>query len=201
VDLARDSAGAWVGSIILPGLGIKGAPLANIIATGTDLQFDLGNLLGTPDGGPAGFRAHLTAGGGMAGEMRQGGNVAGFSLEKTGPAQVDLARRSTPVGRVLEDQWIGEFELGGYPRHVAITLANHAGAAATATLVVVGKQTNNVPVDLVIEEGSFLRVESQSLRVAFEGRWVEAADELEGTFDLAGTELPLVLRRAARRPS
>jgi hypothetical protein len=201
VDLARDTSGAWTGSIILAGLGIKGAPLANIVATGTDVRFDLGDLLSTPDDGAARFRAHLNARDGMAGEMHQGGNVASFSLAKIGPAQVDLARRSTPVGRALEDQWIGEFELGGYPRHVTITLENHASAPATATFVVVGKQTNNLPVDLVVEEGRFLRIESQSTRVSFEGRWFEETDELRGTIDVGPFELPLVLRRAARRPS
>jgi hypothetical protein len=135
VDLAP-AGGAWTGSIILPGLGIKGAPLSSVIATPTDVVFDIANLLDTPTHGPAHFKAHLDASEGMDGEMMQGGNVAKFSLKRIGPAQVDTALRSTPVKRTLEDQWIGEFELGGYPRRVTMTLANHADAAATATLIV-----------------------------------------------------------------
>jgi hypothetical protein len=82
-----------------------------------------------------------------------------------------------------------------------MTLANRADAAATATLVIVGKQTTNLPVDLVIEDGRFLRIESQTNRVVFEGRFVEEQDEIDGTFELGPFELPLVLRRAAGRAS
>ncbi len=201
VDLARGAAGAWTGSIIIPGLGIKGAPLSNIVAGRTDVAFDAGNVLSTPSHGPARFRAHLSARGSMAGEMRQAGNVAPLLLRKVGPAQVDEAVRSTRVGRALEDQWKGEFELGGYPRYVTITLENHPSAAATATFVVVGKQTNNLPVDLIVEEGGLLRIESQTSQVAFEGRLVEERDELKGTIELGPLELPLVLRRSGRRTS
>jgi hypothetical protein len=201
LDLARNPAGDWTGSIILPGLGLKGALLDNIVARGDDIAFDLGNALRTPDDAPARLRARVDPSGGMAGEFDQAGNVAKISLQKIGPAQVDTAPRSTAIGHVLEDRWIGEFELGGYPRHVTLTLENHAAGAATATLVIVGKQTSNLPVALVTEEGSFLRVESPATHVNFEARFVEQRDELQGTVELGPFELPLVLRRAARKPS
>jgi hypothetical protein len=201
LDLAPGPGGDWTGSIILPGIGIKGAPLANIVAGPGEVAFDLGGVLSTPSQGPARFRAHLDAGGRMTGEMTQGGNTAAVSLERIGPAQVDPAPRSTAVRRALEDKWVGEFELGGYPRHVTITLDNHANAAATATFVVVGKQTTHLPVDRVVEEGKFLKIESQAMRISFEGRFVEESDELKGAVDLGGLELPLVLHRAARSAS
>ena len=201
VDLAQDSAGGWTGSIIIPSLGIKGAPLSNFVVTDTDLTFNIGNSLSSPTHGPAGFKAHLSAVDGMAGEMSQGGNVAHFFLKRIAPAQVELSPRSTPVGRDIEDRWTGDFELGGYPRHVTIILENHADAAATARFVVVGKQTTNLPVDLVIEEGNLLRIESQASRVAFEGRFVKDRDEIRGIVELGPFELPLVLRRFAGRTS
>jgi hypothetical protein len=201
VDLAPVPAGGWTGSIILPGLDIKGAQLANIAATPSEVGFEIANLLDTPVFGPARFRARLETADAMSGEMSQGGNVASFALKRVGAARVDTALRSTAVSSQLEDRWIGEFELGGYPRHVTMTLANRADAAATATLVIVGKQTTNLPVDLVIEDGRFLRIESQTNRVVFEGRFVEEQDEIDGTFELGPFELPLVLRRAAGRAS
>ncbi len=200
LDLARNPAGAWIGSVILPGLGIKGASLDNIVASRDGIAFDLGDALRTLNDEPTRFRARVDASGVMAGELDQAGNVANLSLERIGPAQVDAAPRSTRVGRALEDRWIGEFELGGYPRRVTLTLENHPEGAATATLAIVGKQTTNVPVALVTEEGSFLRVESPATRISFEGRFVEQRDELQGTVELGSFELPLVLRRAARRP-
>lgn len=201
VDLAQDRGGSWRGSIIIAGLAIKGAPLSNVVVTDTDLAFDIGNSLSSPTYGPAGFKAHLSAVDDMEGEMSQGGNVAHFSLKRSAPAQVELSPRSTPVGRDIEDRWTGDFELGGYPRHVTITLENHADAVATARFVVVGKQTTNLPVDLVIEEGNLLRIESQATRVAFEGRFFKDSDEIRGIVELGPFERPLVLRRSAGRTS
>ena len=201
IDLARDGTGAWTGSIILQGLGVKGAPLANLAVDDGDIAFDVGDRFRSPTHGAMAFAAHLTAAGVMAGEMRQGGNVAKLDLKRTAPAQVEPAPRSTAVGRDLADQWTGEFELGGYPRHVTIALENHAGAAATARFVIVGKQTNDIPVDLVTEDGNFLRVESLANHIAFEGRYDKASGELRGIVDLGFAERPLVLRRSGGRPS
>jgi hypothetical protein len=44
VDLAPVPAGGWTGSIILPGLDIKGAQLANIAATPSEVGFEIANL-------------------------------------------------------------------------------------------------------------------------------------------------------------
>ena len=57
IDLARDGAGTWAGSIIVPGLGIKGAPLSNIVVTDADLAFDLGTTLSSPTYGPAALQS------------------------------------------------------------------------------------------------------------------------------------------------
>lgn len=195
VDLSQDSSGTWIGSIILQGLGIKGAPLSNLAVTDTDVAFDIGSLLSSPTYGAAHFHALRTGADGMSGEMSQGGNAAKFSLTRIAPAQVEPAPRSTAVGRDLAGRWIGEFELGGYPRHVTITVESHGDAAATAQFVVVGKQTTNLPVDLVAREGDFLRIESQANQVAFEGRVFMDRGEIQGIVEMGPLELPLVLRR------
>lgn len=200
LDLAPQPTGDWAGSLILPGLAIKGAPLSNIVATDGDVAFDLGNVLSAPDYGPARFRMRLD-GDGLKGDMSQGGNTAKIALRKTGPPQVDAAPKSTPVARALEDQWNGEFELSGYPRQVTITLQNHPQGPATATFVVVGKQVNNLPVDRVVEEGRFVRIESGNMRVSFEGRLFEDSDELKGTIEVGAFERPLALRRSSGRAS
>jgi hypothetical protein len=196
VDLAPAAAGGWTGSLIIPGLGLKGAPLSNIVVGGADVAFDLGAALRDRTYGPAKFNARMTGAGSMTGELQQAGNVAPFSLAKVGRAQVEAAPASTAVRRDLEAAWSGQAMLGDYPRTVTITVANHAGGAATATFKVVGKQVTVLPVDFVAEEGEFLRVESQANRVAFEGRFAKDRDEIAGSLALGSFELPLVLRRA-----
>ena len=80
-------------------------------------------------------------------------------------------------------------------------LENHPDAAATASFLVVGKQVNNLPVDRVVEEGRLVRIESQTTRVAFEGRLIEESDELRGTIEVGAFERPLALHRSSRRAS
>lgn len=201
VDLTPDPSGTWSGSFIMPGLGIKGAPLAHIVVTDSGVTFDTGARLASERYGPATFSARLTSAGGMAGEMKQGGNSAPFSLARSGVAQVERAMQSTPVGPELATEWKGDYELGGYPRHVTIVFANHPNAAATATFVIVGKQTNNLPVDLVTAEGDFVRIESQANQVAFEGRVIKGSSEIKGVIELGALEVPIVLRRTQRRIS
>ena len=196
VDLAPAGTGTWAGSIILPGLGVKGAPLANIAVTEASVAFDLGPALGDANAGPARFSARRITANEMSGEMRQAGNAASFSLARSGAAQVEAPLRSTAVARDIEAQWAGEFDLGGYPRHVTITLQNHANGGASAKFVIVGKRTTDLPVDLVINEGDVLRLESQANRVTFEGRIFAQSGEIRGTIELGPIELPLVLRRA-----
>lgn len=198
VDLAESKAGGWTGSIVIPGLGLKGTAIANVVVTDRDVSFDLGNVLASPTQGPAKFNAKLVTADRITGEMRQAGNVAPFTLTRRGPAQVELPPQSTPVARGLEAQWTGAFDMGGYPREVTITLENHAGAAATAKLVIVGKRVNDLPVDLVIQRGGVLRVESQTTQVVFEGQVLADGSEIRGAIELGSLEVPLTLRRAKR---
>jgi hypothetical protein len=204
IDLSPGPAGgAWIGSITVAGLALQGAPLANIVTTPGEVAFDVAQALDTPAQGPARFKARVEGEGQLRGELSQGGNVAPFAAVRVGASQVALPPRSTPVARALEGAWVGSFELGGYPREVTLTLANRTGseAGATATLVVVGKRTTELAVDLVAEEGSFLRVESRASQVVFEGLVVDGAREIRGTFAFGPLELPLVLRRPARSAS
>jgi hypothetical protein len=197
VDIAQDAAGAWTGSIIIPGFDVKGAPLEHVSVAGEGVSFDVGNSLSRPPDSPATFTAKLNAKGALAGEMRQGGNAARFELARTGPAQVEAPRRSTAVAKALEGRWIGEFEMGGYARHVTVDIANTSAAPPAVDFVVVGKQTTKVPIDFVAEEEGLLRIECNAYGLNFEGRL--RGDRIEGKLEQAGFfEVPLILRRQER---
>jgi len=197
LDLSDESGKGWIGSIIVPGFGVKGAPLADLHVKSSEVDFTIKGALGNERVGKAEFKAHLTAEGHLAGDFMQGGNSAPFVLEKTGPAQVELPPRSTPVSRELEGEWKGEYELTGYARHVTMKFSNHGTDAAGVEFVIVGKKTNNVPVSLVTQEGDFLSIKSDEFGITYEGRFRKEADEIRGTFTQGPFELPLVMRRAA----
>ena len=196
VDLANEGGKGWIGSIIVPGFGVKGAPLIDLHVRSSDLAFAIKGALGGERVGPAKFKAHLTADGHLAGDFMQGGNTAPFVLEKTGPPRVELPPQSTAVRTELEGEWKGEYELNGYARHVTMKFANRGADGAGVEFVIVGKKTNNVPVSLVTQEGDFLSITSDEFRITYEGRFRKETGEINGTFTQGPFELPLVMRRA-----
>lgn len=194
VDL-EPSGNAWTGSIIMLGLGVKGAPLADLAVKEAAISFTIKGALTSTRVGPARFEGTLGTGGKWTGNFLQGGNKAPFALHRTGPPQVELPRQSSAVSRELEGEWKGDYEMNGYPRHVTLTLANHGSGPATAELVIVGKRTNNAPVELVVEEGGLLTLESPTFGITYEGRLQKKTDAIKGTFTLGPFELPLLLQR------
>lgn len=198
VDLARDSSGAWSGSLTVPGLDIKGAGLAHIAVDGNEVAFDAGNAIGLASAGGATFKARID-GATMSGEMRQAGNAASFTLKRTGDAQVDAAARSTPVAASTQGRWVGQYEMAGYPRHVTIDIANDGAGMPKVDFVVVGKLTTKLPIDLVAEEEGILRIESHPYGITLEAR--VAKDRIEGTLEQGPVEVPILLRRQAEKTS
>ncbi len=195
VDLSDEGGKGWIGSIIVPGFAVKGAPLVDLQGRGGELAFAVKGALGNERAGRAELRAHLTSDGHLAGNFTQGGNSAPFVLEKTGQAQVDLPPRSTPVSKDLEGEWKGDYEMMGYARHATMKFANRGADGTTVEFVVVGKKVNNVPVSLVIQDGDFVTVRSDEFGITFEGRFVKEAGEIKGTLSQGPMEAPLLLRR------
>ena len=186
VDLAQEN-GAWVGSIIIPGLGLKGVPLTNIKVQPPDVNFAVKGPLGIQ------LKLRLDANNKLAGNFEQAGNRAPATLQKTGPQQVEYPPRNTPVAKELEGEWKGDYEMLGYTRHVSIKFANHPDGA-TAEFVIVGRKHNVLPVDLVTQEGEMVTVDSHEMGFSFEGRLKNG--KLTGAVRQGAIETPLVLVRA-----
>ena len=186
IDLAQEN-GAWVGSIIIPGLGIKGVSLNDIRVQPPDVNFAV-------KGGPGiELKLRLDANNKLAGNLEQAGNRAPATLQKTGPPQVEYPPRNTPVAKELEGEWKGDYEMLGNTRHVSIKFANHPDGAA-ADFVVVGRKHNVLPVDLVTQESDLVTVDSHEMGFSFEGRLRDG--KLTGAIHQGAIETPLVLVRA-----
>jgi hypothetical protein len=201
VDLDRAAGGeSWIGSIIIPGLGVKGSQLSDLVVKGSDVSFAIKGALASERVGQTKLKAQLNGAGELTGDFLQAGNSAPFTLRKTGPPQVELPRKSTGLGKDFAGEWKGDFELNGYPRHVTLTLVEHGPNPATAQMVIVGKRTTNAPIDLVIQENNFLTVQSQEIGITYEGRLRKETGEIAGSVMLGSLELPLVVKRTAATP-
>lgn len=195
VDLSQDDRKEWIGSIIVPGLGVKGAPLTDIAVNDSEVAFSIKGALGSEREGQTKLKAHFTADARLKGDFMQGGNSAPLVLGKTGPAQVEMPPRNTPVSKQLEGEWTGEYELNGYPRHVTMKFTNRGADGAVVEFVIVGKKTNKVPVSLVTQENDFLSLKSDEFRMTYEGHLRSEAAEINGTLYQGPIEVSLVMRR------
>jgi hypothetical protein len=195
VDLARNKAGGWSGSIIMPGLDVKGAELTDISVNGSEVTFAIKSALGAARGGLVKFKGRAQ-GTSLTGDFTQGGNTAPFAMEKTGAPQVELPPQSTAIAEEFEGEWKGDYEMLGYPRHVTIKLFRHGGGPATAEFVIVGKANNQLPVDLVTQENDLITVQSHGTGIRFEGRLKKETGEIRGKVILGAIEAPLVLRHS-----
>ena len=195
VDLSQDQGKEWVGSIIIPGLGVKGAPFADLVVNNSEIAFSIKGALGDQRAGQTKLRAHLSADSHLTGDFMLAGNSAPFVLTRTGPPQVELPPRNTTVSKQIEGEWKGDYELNGYPRHVTMRFANREAEGATVEFVIVGKKTNNVPVSLLTQEGDFLSLKSDEFRMTYEGRFRGDVREIKGTLTQGPFEIPLVMQR------
>ena len=190
VDLAQEN-GAWVGSMIIPGLDVKGAPLTDIKVNPPDISFSVKGTLGIQ------LKLQLDGNGKMTGNFEQAGNRAPTTLQRTGPPQVEQPPRNTPVAKELEGEWKGDYEMLGYTRHVSIKFTNRGPNGAAAEFVIVGRKHNNLPVDLVTQEGDLVTVDSHDIGFSFEGRLRNG--KLTGVIRQGATETPVVLEQAQQQ--
>jgi len=211
LDLAPDATGAWRGSIILPGLGVKGAPLAgvNVGADGT-LQADMAAAFsGPPPATPPLLALRMLPDGRLQGELRQGGHAADVSLQRSGDAQVDAPPASTPLPPALAGIWRGRYELGGYPRDVTLTLAPPLAqalpGAPVGQLLIVGKRRTELAIDRVVAGSRFITLEASSAGLRLEGQWDASAGRFTGQVIQGPYEAPVMLQRETaageRKPS
>jgi hypothetical protein len=107
---------------------------------------------------------------------------------------VEYPPRNTAVAKELEGEWKGDYEMFGYTRHVSIKFTNREKDGAKAEFVIVGRKHNNLPVDLVRQEGDLVTVDSHDIGFTFEGRLKNG--KLTGVIRQAAIETPLVLERA-----
>jgi hypothetical protein len=197
VDIDRDAARHWIGSVIVPGYGVKGAPISAVQSGDTGVRLDLAAAFRSPPGSAVEARLDWGADGMLVGALMQGGHSAPLVLRRTGAAQVDLPVPGTPVSAALEGTWVGRYELDGYPRELTLKLANGADGKASGELVIVGRRTSTLAVDHVRQGSEFITLRASGVDLRIEGRWSASDGSIRGQMLQGPFEAPLVLRKTA----
>lgn len=193
VDLAAGDAGKWNGLLTIPALQLKGAFLDGITVNGSDVSFMVKTALADQHAGPAKFHGQLSTNGNITGDFTQAGNTAPFTLSKTGPPQVETPPHSTSIKPEWEGTWKGTYAMLGYDRTVTLKLTNRGADGAAAEWEIVGKRDNKLPVDLVVQNGAFVTVDSHETGLSLEGNLVN--NEIKGTIVQGPFESAVTLHR------
>ena len=193
VDLAPASGGGWDGSVVLPGRGVKGAPLGALRVDERGISFGLAAAFSAPTDPPPTMELAPRADGTLAGTLRLAGLDAAVELRRTGEAQVDRPHRSAHITDALAGTWRGRYEFGGYAREVTLTLANRPDAAAGGQITVVGKRTTTLDIDLVDESPEYVALRASAADYRIEGRFDRDACKVEGAVIQGPFETPIVL--------
>jgi hypothetical protein len=203
IDLQCDATRTCLGSLILPGRSVKGAPLDDLVMNEQGVHFSLAAVFaGAAPTEPADVHLQWHGDGRLSGELRQAGHRAPLVLARSGDAQLDRPTPARPLSPEMAGTWRGRYELGGYARDVTLTL-RPPGTAPAGELVIVGKRRSVLAIDRVHQGREFLTLESSQAGVRIEGRWNAQAGRIDGHFLQGPFEAALVMHRqgAAGRPA
>ena len=195
VDIAPDGAHRWVGSVTLPGRGVKGVPIEALQVSEGSVRLNLAAAFPGPRGPVVQADLRWLADGSLGGEFRQGGHIAPVLLRRTGVPQVDLPEPATAVSAALAGTWVGRYELDDYPRDVTVKLAVGMTGVAAGELLVVGRRTTTLTIDRVVQGSQFIVLKATAADFRIEGRWSAAEGTIRGEMLQGPFEAPLVLRR------
>ncbi|MBS1717546.1 MAG: hypothetical protein JSS72_07425 [Armatimonadetes bacterium] len=187
LDIDHGPKGEARGSIILPGLNVKGESATKVTIDGDKIHCEFAGIYG-------GVEVNATlANSGLDAEFKQAGNVAPFHLDRIGAAQVDLSKSLIPLPDDLIGTWKGDYT-ADFTRHLTLVLKNEGGLPV-AEVTVVGKRVTKVPVDHVEGAGGYLVIKASPFGMTIEGPHKKGADEIKLTISYAGLEIPFTVRR------
>ncbi|MBZ5557465.1 MAG: hypothetical protein LAO77_09360 [Acidobacteriia bacterium] len=191
VDLAKNGAGALIGTVAIPAEHVKGLPLAKLVVEGRTVTF--------------GAREDQTLTGDlsddgktMSGTFSVAGATVPFLLTREGDAKIDPPARSAAIGKDLEGTWTTTVESTG--NRVALKLTNHPDGTATGSLINLSEGGLEIPMRIT-QTGSSVTLETTVVAGTFSGTLNAAATELAGTWSEGPVSKPVTFHRAGAAES
>jgi hypothetical protein len=188
VDLARQDADAWRGTISIPAQGQKGLPLSDLVVKNPSVEFAIKGGQGDPR-----FKGDLSADGKtITGTFSQGGGSLPLTLTWKGEPQFEAPVKNPAVSKALLGTWEGTLDVKGTMLRLALTLTNGPDGAV-GKMVSVDQNNFEMPVSRITEEGSHVKLAITMVSGGFEGDVKDG--EIAGTWTQGPLSLPLVLKR------
>ena len=191
VDLARDGAGALIGTFGQPGERLTGLPLSDFALDGASIRFQIKGKTGE-----RAFDGKLSADGkSIAGSFTMQGFPMPFTLTRTGDAKIATPVGGPRLGSELVGSWDGTLDVKGTLVRLTLTMTNRPDGTSAASIVNVDEGLE-IPVSAITQAGPSVTLEVKSINGSYTGTVNGAGTELAGTFSQGTGSVPLTFKRA-----
>jgi hypothetical protein len=190
IDLARDGAGALMGTFGQPGERVTGLPLSDFALDGTSIRFQIKGKTGE-----RAFDGKLSADGkSITGTFTMQGFPMPFTLTRTGDAKIATVAGGPRLGNDLVGSWDGTLDVKGTLVRLTLTMTNRPDGTSAASIVNVDEGLE-IPVSAIAQAGSSVTLEIKSVGGSYTGSVNGAGTELAGTFSQGAGSVPLTFKR------
>jgi hypothetical protein len=189
VDLAKNRAGEFSGTISIPAENLKGLPLKKVAVEGRSVNFYA--RTDQP------FTGVLSADGkSLSGGLSVSGYTATVSMIRTGDPRIEPAARMAPIRKELEGTWNGTLDVKGTQLRLVLTLLNQSDGTASGNIVNLDEGMLEIPVSMITQAGSSLTLDLKIIGGSYTGVLSHDGAELAGTYRQGALVAPLMFRHA-----
>jgi hypothetical protein len=190
VDLGKNPAGLWIGSMSLPTGNVNDVPLSKIFVDSGAVRFSMADIPGAPS-----FEGKLSADTNeLSGTAASPNGMVPFQLKRKGDANVKLPPASSALSKDFEGNWEGAIEAGGNRLRIVLKLSRAADGSATGTMVSVDQGNQEFPVSAITISDRQLKLDVRAVGGTYNGT-LGANGEIDGTWTQGPGTLPLHFKR------
>jgi hypothetical protein len=191
VDLTRNPAGMWIGSMSVAGTTAVDVPLNDLSVAGTAVRFSAS----LPDA--TFFDGRLSADAAtLAGRVSNELGGVPFTTTRAGEPAVKLPPPSTALTTDFEGAWEGSIASRGRTMRITLTLSRAADGTAIGALVNRDQGGQLIPMSTVAVHDRQLELEARAISGRFRGT-LNASGQIAGEWSEGASHLPLTFERAS----
>ena len=189
VDLARNTSGAWIGSMSVAQSTSIDVPLRKITVDGSTVKFTTNLPTSTSFEGTLSADAHT-----IEGTVTGPRGSAPFKLARNGEADVKIPPASSALSKDFAGTWEGSLDVGGKIAHLGVKLAPTTDGTAEGALILLDEGGLEIPLSTVTVQGKELLLEARAVSGRYRGT-LGASGEIAGEWTQGPGRFVLTLKR------
>ena len=190
VDLGKNAAGAWIGSMTVTGTTSVDVPLNAIAVADSAVKFRAKLPADTT------FEGRVSGDGkGLNGSVANNQGAVPFVLTRSGEPNVKVPPPSSQLVKSFEGTWNGTIAVPGRtPIRLVLKMSAAPDGTAQATIVNLDQGNEELPLTTVVTTGNQLQMETRLISGTYNGT-LGADGTITGEWGQGGAKVPLTFRR------